>query len=151
MDKGTDGLTVLMREPQNESEVNALIWKMEALRALPFETFNSLAYIGAASGPDLLANFQEDKASEPHRGIVIEIENNFYNYKTHGHTPTQYPKVICWDVPSSGRKAKINKTGKPYKFTLTTDDYQVHIYALKYMDGVKVVSREDLQKRGVNI
>ncbi|MDX6501503.1 MAG: hypothetical protein QOG23_4763 [Blastocatellia bacterium] len=151
LDKGADGPTVLMREPQNESEVNALIWKLEALRALPFEIFNSLAYIGAASGPDLLANFQEDKASEPHRGVVIEIENNFYNYKTHGHTPTQYPKVICWDVPSSGRKAKINKTGKPYKFTLTTDDYQVHIYALKYMDGIKVLSREELQKRGVNI
>ena len=76
---------------------------------------------------------------------------HFYNYKTHGHAPTQYPKVICWEIPTSGRKAKINKTQKPYKFTLTTDEYQVHIYALKYMEGIKVLSREDLAKRGTAI
>ncbi len=151
LERATGTPVVLMREPQNETEVNALIFKLEALRALPFETFTSLAYIGAAKGPDLLVNFQEDKASEPFRATVVEVENNFYNYKTHGHAPTQYPKVICWEVPTSGRKAKIAKTQKPYKFTLTTDEYQVHIYALKYMDGVKVLSREELSKRGVKI
>lgn len=142
---------ILIREPQNEAEVNALIWKLEAFGALPFETFTTLAYIGAAKGPDLLVNFQEDKSSEPSRATVVEVENNFYNYKTHGHTPTQYPKVLCWDVPASGRKAKINKTPKPYKFTLTTDEYQVHIFAIKYMDSIKVLSRDDLGKRGIKI
>lgn len=142
---------VLIREPQNEAEVNALIWKLEAMGALPFETFTTLAYIGAAKGPDLLVNFHEDKSSEPYRATVVEVENNFYNYKTHGHTPTQYPKVLCWDVPASGRKAKINKTQKPYKFTMSTDEYQVHIYAIKYMDGIKVLSRDELGKRGIKI
>ena len=150
-EKASDVYTILIREPQNEQEVNALIWKLEALGALPFENFNTLAYIGASKGPDLLANFQEDKASEPFRATIIEIENNFYNYKTHGHTPTQYPKVLCWDIPASGRKAKINKTQKPYKFTLSTDEYQVHIYVIKYMDGIKVLSRTDLEKRGIKI
>jgi hypothetical protein len=83
-ERAANDLVVLMREPQNESEVNALIWKLEALHALPFETFTSLAYIGASKGPDLLVNFQEDKTSEPFRACVVEIENNFYNYKTHG-------------------------------------------------------------------
>jgi hypothetical protein len=148
-DKGGE-LNVLIREPINEAEVNALIWKLETLRALPFETFATLAYIGAGQGPDLLVNFQEDKTSEPFRSAIIEVENNFYNYKTHGHTPSQYPKVICWDVPASGRKAKINKTQKAYKFTLTTDEYQVHIYAIKYMDGIKVISRQELETKGIN-
>lgn len=148
-EKASNQYMLLIREPQNESEVNALIWKLEALGGLPFETFNTLAYIGAAKGPDLLANFQEDKASEPFRSTIIEIENNFYNYKTHGHTPSQYPKVICWDIPASGRRAKINKTQKPFKFTLSTDEYQVHIYAIKYMDGIKVFSRAELDKRGI--
>jgi hypothetical protein len=151
LDKGGNDLVVLMREPQNETEVNALIWKLEALHALPFEKFVTLAYIGAAKGPDLLVNFQEDKASEPLRATIIEVENNFYNYKTHGHTPSQYPKVICWDVPASGRKAKINKTQKPYKFTLSAEEYQVHIYSIKYMDSIRVLSREDLQKKGISI
>ena len=151
LDRGNDGLNVLLREPRNETEVSAITWKLEALGVLPFVTFSTLAYIGAKSGPDLLAHFQEDESSEPFRATVIELENNFYNYKTHGHVPTQYPKVICWDVPASGRKAKINKTSKPYKFTLSTDEYQVHIFAIKYMDGVKVMTRDELKQRGVDI
>jgi hypothetical protein len=119
--------------------------------ALPFETFMTLAYIGASKGPDLLVNFQEDKSSEPYRSTIVEVENNFYNYKTHGHAPTQYPKVICWDVPTSGRKAKLNKAAKPYKWTMSTNEYQVHIYAMKYMDGIKVISREELHKKGIHI
>jgi len=150
-ERAANDLVVLVREPQNEEEVNALIWKLEALGALPFETFTTLAYIGASKGPDLLVNFQEDKISEPFRATIVEVENNFYNYKTHGHTPSQYPKVICWEVPTSGRKAKINKTAKPYKFTLSTDEYQVHIYAIKYMDRVKILSRDELGKKGITI
>jgi hypothetical protein len=143
LERSATEFVLLIREPQNESEVNALLWKLEALGALPFETFTTLAYIGAAKGPDLLVNFQEDKSSEPLRATIVEVENNFYNYKIHGHNPVQYPKVICWDVPSSGRKAKITKTSKPYKWTMSTDEYQVHIYAMKYMDRVKVLSREE--------
>jgi len=151
LEKGGSQPIVLLREPQNESEVNAVIWKLEALGALPFETFRTLAYVGAFKGPDLLVHFQEDKSSEPFRATIVEVENNFYNYKTHGHTPSQYPKVVCWDIPASGRKAKISKTQKPYKFTQSTDEYQVHVFALKYMDGIKVMSREELQKKGIPI
>jgi len=150
LEKAADRPVVLIREPRNEMEVNALIWKLEAYNMLPFERFDTLAYIGAASGPDLMVNFQEDKASEPIRGAVVEVENNFYNYKTHGHTPSQYPKVLCWDVPTSGRKVKLTRV-KPYKFTQSTDEYQVHIFAIKYMDGIKVMSREDLKKKGVDV
>jgi hypothetical protein len=142
---------VLIREPKNEEEVNALIWKLEALGVLPFERFSTLAYIGAAKGPDLLVNFQEEKGSEPQRATVIEVENNFYNYKTHGHTPSQYPKVICWDMPSSGRKIKPNKTSKPYKFTFDTNDFQIHIFVLKLMNNIKVYSRKELKEKGINI
>ncbi len=142
---------VLMREPKNENEVNALIWKLEALRALPFERFQTLAYVGARKGPDLLVNFQEEKGSEPIRGAIIEVERNFYSYKSHGHYPSQYPKVICWDIPTSGRKVRLNKTSKKHKFTVNMDEYQVHIYVLKYMDGVSVVSRRELKDMGVEL
>ena len=142
---------VLIREPKNEQEVNALIWQMEALDALPFEKFKTLAYIGAAKGPDLLVNYQEEKGSEPQLAAVFEIENNFYNYSTHGHTPGQYPKVICWDIPSQGRKVKVNKTNKPYKFTINCDDYQVHVFVIKLMDGIRVFSRDELDNKGITL
>ena len=70
-EKGGSELVKLIREPQNEHEVNAVIWKLEALNALPFERFETLAYIGAAKGPDILADFQEEKGSEPQLGAVI--------------------------------------------------------------------------------
>lgn len=142
---------VLIREPKNEQEVNALIWKLEALNALPFEKFKTLAYIGATKGPDMLAHFQEEKGSEPQRGIVIEVENNFYNYKVHGHVPSQYPKVICWDIPASGRKVKINKTQKRYKFTQNLSEYQVHVFVIKLMDGIKIYSKDELTNKGMSI
>lgn len=135
---------LLMREPQNESEVNALIWKMEALGALPFHKFQSLGYVGARKGPDLLVNFREDQDSEPLRGAIIEIENNFYSYTHHGHHPSQYPKVICWDAPSSGRKIRLNRTSKKYKLTAALDEFQVHVFVLKLMDGIRVVTTREL-------
>ena len=146
-----DSPSVLMREPQNETEVLGLLWKLESLDGLPFEQFQTLAYVGASKGPDLLVNFQEEKSSEPSRGTVFEVENNYYNYKSHGHKPSQYPKVICWDVPSSGRKARINKTSKKHKWTESMDEHQVHIYAIKMMDGVSVLSRRELKAIGINI
>ena len=150
-DDKSKGPIILIREPKYEEEVNALIWKLEALGALPFERFNTLAYVGASKGPDLLANFQEEKSSELQLATVIEIEHNFYNYKTHGHRPTQYPKVICWDAPQSGRKIKLKPTSKKYKFTYSTDEYQVHIFILKFKENIKIISKEDLIKQGINL
>ncbi len=146
-----DKPVVLMREPKNEIEVNSLIWKLESLHALPFKQFQSLAYIGAQKGPDLLVHFQEDDSSEPIRSAVIEVENNFYSYKSHGHKPSQFPKVICWDTPPSGRKVRFGKTSKKYKFTINMDEYQVHVFVLKMMDGINVLSRRELREMGVEI
>lgn len=148
LEKGGE-LKVLIREPQSEAEVNAIIWKLEALNALPFERFKTLAYVGAARGPDLLVNYQEERGSEPQISTVFEIENNFYNYSLHGHTPSQYPKVICWDAPTSGRKIKLTKTSKRYKYTSTNEEFQIHVFIIKYFDGVKVLSRRELEELGV--
>jgi len=140
---------VLMREPKNETEVAALMWKLEALGALPFHHFQSLAYPGASKGPDLFVNFQEEKTSEPTTCCNFELERFFYNYKTHGHTPPQYPKVICWDAPSSGRKVRLNKTAKKHKFTVTMDECQVHVFVLRLIDGISVLTRAELRDRGI--
>jgi len=82
------------------------------------------------------------------RGFCSRI--NFYNYKTHGHAPSQYPKVICWDIPASGRKAKLNKTSKRYKFTVNEADFQVHVFVLKMMDGIKIMSRQEIDQEGID-
>ena len=96
--------------------------------------------------------FQEDGDSEPLRAAVVEIENNFYSYKAHGHKPSQYPKVICWDAPASGRKDRLNPVrNKKYKFTINVknEEYQVHVFVLKLMDGIRVVPRRELADLGI--
>jgi hypothetical protein len=49
----------------------------------------------------------------------------------------QPAKVIGWDVPTDGRKAKIDSTKKPYKFVF------------QGMEHVKVMTRQELQERKV--
>lgn len=150
-DRPGHGPMVLMREPENEQEALGLLWKLEALEALPFAQFQTLAYPGAAGGPDLIVNFQEDRTSEPSRAAVVEVENRFYNYKAHGHHPAQYPKIVCWDAPTSGRKIRLTPTGKKYKFTANMDEYQLHVFVLKLMDGIRVLSRKELKAQGITL
>ena len=142
---------VLIREPANETEAAALLWKLEAIGALPFAQFQTLAYPGASSGPDIFAHFREDQSSEPARCAVFELERNFYNYKAHGHHSSQYPRIICWDAPTSGRKVRLNGTNKEYKFTVLMEDYQLHIFVMRKMPNVDVMSRAQLRQQGVNI
>lgn len=143
---------VLMREPRNETEVNALIWKLEAVNALPFFKFQTLAYIGAKRGPDLLVNFQEDRDSEPQRSMVVEVENHFYGYTAHGHISSQYPRVICWDIAPKGRKGRFTQVpNKPYKQTHVMDEYQVHVYVIKQMEGIRVISKAEFGTYGIRL
>ncbi len=134
---------VLAREPENENDVLCILWKLESLNALPFKKFQTLGHAG--TGPDLIVHFQEDEQSNPDRYTSIEIENKFYNYTLHGHKPSQYPRVICWEVGKTP-KVQINKTDKKYKFTTIKEDLQIHIFSIRLMDKVKVITRKELPK-----
>jgi hypothetical protein len=137
----------LSREPECESDVLCILWKLEVLNALPFKTFMTLGYVGSGKkgGPDLLVHFQEDEQSDQERYTPIEVENKFYNYIPHGHKPAQFPKVICWELGKT-TKIPINKTDKRYKFTAVKDGVQIHIFSLRLMENLKIVSKRDLGK-----
>jgi hypothetical protein len=137
----SDTPIVLAREPENENDVLCILWKLESLNALPFKKFQTLGHAG--SGPDLIVHFQEDEISNPDRYTSIEIENKFYNYTIHGHKPSQYPRVICWEIGKTP-KIPISKTDKKFKFTTLKDDLQIHIFAIRLMDKIKVVTKKEL-------
>lgn len=142
----SDKPIVLSREPENENDVLCILWKLEALNALPFKKFQTLGHAG--SGPDLIVHFQEDEQSNPDRYTSIEIENKFYNYTLHGHKPSQYPRVICWEIGKTPKIA-INKTDKKYKSTSIKEDLQIHIFSLRLMDKVKILTKKELNKYGL--
>ncbi|MHB8276715.1 MAG: hypothetical protein ACYDIA_03550 [Candidatus Humimicrobiaceae bacterium] len=144
----SDEPKVLLREPENEMDALSILWKMETLNALPFKKFQTLGHGG--SGPDLIVHFQEDDQSNPDRYTSIEIENKFYNYTLHGHKPSQYPRIMCWEIGKTP-KLPVKKTDKNYKFTAVKEDLQIHIFTLRSMDGIKILSRNELNELGITI
>ena len=137
---------ILSREPENENDVLCILWKLEALGVLPFKEFQTLGHAG--SGPDLIVHFQEDSQSNPDRYTSIEVENKFYNYKLHGHKPSQYPRVMCWEIGKTP-KIPINKTDKKYKHTAVREDLQIHIFSIRLMDGIRVIPKKEFSKYGL--
>jgi hypothetical protein len=138
--------TVLLREPENENDVLCLLWKLEALGALPFKKFQTLGHVG--SGPDLIVHFQEDAQSPTDSCTYIEIEKRFYNYKIQGHILSQNPRVICWEIGKTP-KIPINKTDKKYKHITVKDGFQIHIFSIRLIEGIKVVPKKELGMYGL--
>lgn len=136
----------LLREPENETDVLAILWKLEALGGLPFKQFETLGYSGAAAGPDLIVDFQEDATSEPELFKTVEVENKFYNYGGHGHLVNQYPTVICWNLGPKP-KLKVQQTDKKHKFIAQLEDSLVRIYTIRHMQGIRVGSKDMLERR----
>jgi hypothetical protein len=125
----------LHREPQNEQDTLAVLWKLEALSALPFSQFETLEHGG--SGADLIAHFRETAESTPERFVTVEAEYYFSNYRGHGHNPSQMPIVICWDL-SKSRKIKLRDTNAPWKFIAEADDTQIRVYVLSRMPNLQM-------------
>lgn len=127
------------REPENEHDTLAVLWKLEALGALPFYQFESLEHGGP--GADIIAHFRENPESNPERFMTIEAESIFRNYKIHGHNPSQMPIVICWDIGKS-RQIKLKDTNVSWKFIAEVGDIGVRVFTLAKMPGVRVGREE---------
>jgi len=148
LERGGEAPIVLMREPRNETEAAAILWKLESLGALPFEKFQTVGHPAASRDADLFVNFQEGKDTAPLSIAMFETENRFFSYKPKGGA---VPNVICWDAPARGRRVRLNKTDKPYKFTVDAEQACVPIYVMKQMDGLSLMSTRELRARGINI
>jgi hypothetical protein len=138
--------TVLLREPTNENDVLLLLAKLAALELLPFEQFEILGHGG--TGPDLLVHFQETNVTPVERCAVIEVESRFANYVAHGHIPAQYARVVCWEL-STKRRMDVKQTNNTYKFTADAGDFTVHIFCLRRMANIEVLTTKDLRDQAL--
>jgi hypothetical protein len=139
VDSSTGKRRRLHREPENEHDTLAVLWKLEALGALPFHQCESLEH--GSSGADIIAHFRENAESNPERFLTVEAEGVFTNYRSHGHNPSQMPIVICWDIGKS-RKVRLRDTNVPWKFLAEVGDNFVRVFAIAKMPGIQV-SREN--------
>ncbi|NVM22492.1 MAG: hypothetical protein HWN68_12010 [Desulfobacterales bacterium] len=141
---GTERHVHLLREPESEVDTLAILWKLEALGALPFKQFQTLGYGG--KGPDLIVHFQEDERSDPERYTTVEVEHRFWSYKPHGHLPAQYPTVICWEIGSTP-KLRLEPTEKPYKYVARFGDTLIRVYVIRRMAGIVVSTFKDIESK----
>lgn len=95
----------LIRVPTGETEAVALAMKLEALDAIPFDTFQVVEYTPRA-GIDALAHlrFKPEDALQPF--APVEFEFVFENFMAHAHPIEQVRLVVCWDLGHSERTAE---------------------------------------------
>jgi len=88
---------ILHREPGNEHDTLALMWKMEGANAFPIPHFESLEHT-AMEGIDVLANFRLRPDGDTQTMVPVEVEDTFEEFIGHGHNPNQTGAIVCWRV-----------------------------------------------------
>jgi hypothetical protein len=87
----------LHRVPDNEKDTLALLWKLEAVEALPFDFFETLEHTNL-EGIDILANVRTQKDAHTQKLIPVEVEDTFEEYIPHGHSANQTEMIIYWEI-----------------------------------------------------
>lgn len=126
---------MLHRLPKNEHDTLALMWKLEALKLLPFDSFISLEHTNL-EGIDVIAHYRETPDAHTNKYAPIEVEYIFENFYSHGHNVNQVMAVICWDVDDESRYKKIE--GKPHKLIATINEKEVPIYRLATIEEIEL-------------
>lgn len=127
---------LIHKEPENEQDVRALLWKLEGLKALPFHYFRTLEHT-AQKGIDIIADYQEKDFSEKKLFQAIEVEHILENYSDHDHVPEQTSLIIAWD---SKNRDKLTKAEGEWKYVWEYMRHNLSVVLLKYLPkiGVKV-------------
>lgn len=126
---------LLHRLPKNEHDTLALMWKLEALKLLPFDSFISLEHTNF-EGIDVIAHYRESADSHTIKYAPIEVEFIFENFYSHGHNANQVMAVICWDVDDESRYKRVG--ANPNKLVATINEKDVPIYRLRTIEQLEL-------------
>ena len=125
------------KEPKNEKDLLALLWKLEGLNALPFYYFKSLEHT-AQKGIDIIADFQETDISEKKLFVSVEAEYILENYENHDHVPEQTSLIIAWDSKSHSDLIK-GKNKWSYQWEYLGE--KLNVILLKYIPDIEVKTK----------
>jgi len=125
---------LIHKEPDNENDVRALLWKLEALKALPFYYFKTLEHT-AQKGIDIIAEYQEKEYSERKLYQAVEVEYILEHYSYHEHVPEQTSLIIAWD---SKNREKLTKVEGEWRYVWDYMGNNLNVILLKYLPGIEV-------------
>lgn len=128
---------LIHKEPDNEYDVRALLWKLEGLKALPYHYFKTLEHT-AQKGIDIIAEYQEKDFSEKKLFQAVEAEHMLENYSDHDHVPEQTSLIIAWD---SRNRDKLIKTEGEWKYVWEYMGVNLNVVLLRYIPGIEIKGR----------
>lgn len=129
---------LLHREPDSEQDVRALLWKLEALKALPFNSFKTLEHT-AQKGIDIIADFQEKDISENKLFQAVEVENVLESYSDHDHVPEQTSLIIAWDSRNRDDLTKVNNS--EWRYVWDYAGHKLDVVLLKHLPDIEIKER----------
>jgi hypothetical protein len=135
---------MLLAEPESEYDTAALLWILEGANALPFEKFKTLQYPGYREGVDLLVDYQEEKDTEEHQCVYVELEKLFSNFIRHKHEVGQMSVAFCWKL-DKGKVSlgKLESTKKPYKHVYTFGEYSLRVFEISQFPEIFAGTRKE--------
>jgi len=122
------------REPDNEHDTLAILWKLEGMNKVPLNLFKTYEHT-ALTGIDIIGEIQEKEGYEVHKFVSIEVEFAFHRFMLHRHSPAQTRYVFCWEVADP---EALEKTELPFKYRKTIDDKIVEVYEIRHFPGITV-------------
>ena len=135
--EGVEGC--IHRQPDNEHDTLALLWKLEGMNKIPLRFFKTYEHT-AISGIDIIGELQEKEGYEVQKFVSIEVEFAFHRFMLHRHSPAQTRYIFCWEVADP---EALDKTELPFKYRKIIDDRIVEVYEIRRFPGIQV---QPLQK-----
>jgi hypothetical protein len=125
------------REPENEYDTLALLWKLEGMNKLPLKKIKTFEHT-AIGGIDVIGEIQEHEGDEVIMFAAIEVEYICERFLIHKHSPAQTRYIFCWKVR---RPEDFQSTAEAYKFTREIEGKTLEVFEISKFPGVHVHSR----------
>jgi len=122
------------REPDNEYDTLAILWKLEGMGKVPLEKFRTMEHT-AIGGIDIIGELQEKEGYEVQKYVSIEVEFAFHRFMLHRHSPAQTRYIFCWEVADP---EALEKTDLPFKHRKVINDRMIEVYEIRRFPGIQV-------------
>jgi hypothetical protein len=126
----------LHREPENEHDTLALLWKLEGAGAIPLPSFETLEHT-ALEGIDVIANLRLRPDGETQRFIPIEVEDTFEEFFEHGHNPNQTGAIVCWTIEDP-EAPNLEQSDLHYLLFYNSTDRKIPILVMSRFSTIEV-------------
>ncbi len=127
---------LLHREPSNEHDTLALLWKIEGANAFPVSCFESLEHT-SMEGIDILANLRLRPDGDTQQLIPVEVEDTFEEFIGHGHNPNHTGAIICWRVDDPDDSA-LEQSDLSYLMFYKAGDRRLPVLVLSRFPTIEV-------------